>query len=138
MSLKNALSSFFADRKLPGVTSVYLFGSEAEGRAHRESDVDLAILLNRGMYPGSMDRADLALTLNAELVGVLRRNEIDLVVLNDAPPELGRAIVRKGIRVYCCDPEADHAFLRDIQLRAADLEPFLRRTRSVKLRQLRK
>ena len=29
---------------LPGVVSVYLFGSHAEERAHRESDVDLGVL----------------------------------------------------------------------------------------------
>ena len=34
------------------------------------------------------------------------------------------------------DPDADHAFVRDVQLRAADLEPFLRRTRRLKLQAL--
>jgi hypothetical protein len=36
----------------------------------------------------------------------------------------------------CSDPEADHAFRRDSQLRAADLEPFLRRARALKLEAL--
>jgi len=47
--------------------------------------------------------------------------------------ELGRHIVTTGRRVYCHDAEADHAFVRDVQLRAADLEPFLRRARRIKL-----
>jgi hypothetical protein len=59
-------------------------------------------------------------------------------VLNDAPPTLGRRIVTSGRRVYCADPERDHAFVRDVQLRAADLEPFLRRTREVKLAAIRR
>jgi hypothetical protein len=58
----------------------------------------------------------------------MARSRFDLVVLNDAPPGLGRQVVR-GRRLLCFDAEADHAFVRDVQLRAADLEPFLRRTR---------
>ena len=38
--------------------------------------------------------------------------------------------------MYVADPEADHAFCRDVQLRAADLDPFLRRMRLIKLRAL--
>jgi hypothetical protein len=41
--------------------------------------------------------------------------------------------VTTGLRVSCADPEADHAFVRDTQLHAADLEPFLRRARRLKL-----
>jgi hypothetical protein len=42
----------------------------------------------------------------------------------------------RGRRLLCVDAEADHAFVRDVQLRAADLEPFLRRTRRLKLQAL--
>ena len=62
---------------------------------------------------------------------------VDLVVLNDAPPLLARRIVTSGRRLFCSDPEADHGFVRDVQLRAADLAPFLRRTRRLKLAALR-
>jgi nucleotidyltransferase-like protein len=84
-----------------GVVSVYVFGSEAEGRAHRDSDLDVG-------------------------------------VLNDAPPHLARAIVSRGIRVFCRDVTTDHAFVRTSLLRAADLEPFLRRTRRIKLAAIRR
>ena len=66
------------------------------------------------------------------------RNDVDLVILNDAPPHLARAIVTTGRRVFCANSEADHAFVRTIMLRAADLEPFLRRARRVKLRALKR
>ena len=46
---------------------------------------------------------------------------------------MARHAVTTGLRVSCADPEADHAFVRDTQLRAADLEPFLRRARRLKL-----
>jgi hypothetical protein len=55
------------------------------------------------------------------------------VILNDVAPGLGRHIVSRGLRILLRDGEADHTFVRDVQLRAADLDPFLRRFRSIKL-----
>ena len=59
--------------------------------------------------------------------------QVDLVVLNDTPPGLSRAVITRGRRVFCADAEADHAFVRDTLLRAADLEPWLQRMRRIKL-----
>lgn len=67
-----------------------------------------------------------------ELVSALGQRDVDLVVLNDVPPTFGARIVTRGRRVHCASAALDHAFLRDVQLRAADLEPFLRRTRRIK------
>lgn len=117
----------------PGVVSAYLFGSHAQRRAHRESDVDVGVLLSRATHPGEQARFQERVRLSAWLVGELRKNLVDVVVLNDAPPGLARHIVTAGQRVFCADAAADHAFVRDVQLRAADLEPFLRRTRRLKL-----
>jgi hypothetical protein len=50
------------------------------------------------------------------------------VVLDDAPPLLGRRVITEGVRIHCADPAADHAFVRDVRPRAADLASFLRRT----------
>ena len=116
--------------------SAYLFGSRAEGRAHRESDTDLGVLLDRDLLPSRNARFDASLLLGARLAGVLEADRIDVVVLNDAPPLLARRIVTRGRRVYCADLEIDHAFVRDAQLRAADLEPFLARMQAIKLEAL--
>ena len=116
-----------------GLVSVYLFGSHAEGRAHRESDVDVAILLRYDAYPSARERFEERLRLSGILQAALQTQAIDVVVLNDAPPHFGRRIVTTGLRLRCTDLEADHAFVRDVQLRAADLEPFLRRMRRLKL-----
>jgi predicted nucleotidyltransferase len=119
-----------------GVVSAYLFGSVAHGRAHRESDLDVGVLLDRLVYPGTRDRFEARLELAGRLGTATHRNDVDVVILNDAPPHLARAIVTGGRRVFCADPEADHALIRTTLLRAADLEPFLRRARSVKLKAL--
>ena len=119
-------------REFPGTVVVYLFGSFAEGREHLESDVDLGFLLDRSIYPTERDRFEFRVTAGSHLNDLLRR-DADVVILNDAPPELARAIVTRGRRVYCADEEADHALVRDAQLRAADIAPWLRRMRQIKL-----
>ena len=121
----------------PGVISAYLFGSHAEDRAHRDSDVDVAVLLDWAQYPSRARRFDARVQLSGHIGHALGRNDVDLVILNDAPPTLARAIVSRGVRVFCRDAAADHVFVRTTLLRAADLEPFLRRTRRVKLAAIR-
>jgi uncharacterized protein len=116
----------------PGLVSAYLFGSTADGRAHRESDVDLAVLLDWAVYPAAANRFDTRLRLIARLQGAIGR-EVDLIVLNDAPPQLGRHIMSNGRRLLVTNADLDHAHRRLTMSRAADLEPFLRRMRALKL-----
>lgn len=132
------IADFFADDSVTGVVSAYLFGSHAEGRAHRESDVDIGVLLDREKYPTSRDRFDARIDLIGALGGVLERNDVDLVILNDAPPELGARIVTEGKQIVCADSEMNRAYVRDIQLRAADLRPFLERMRRIKLEAIKR
>lgn len=131
-----ALEEAFREPRFPGVAAAYLFGSHAEGRAHRESDVDVAVLLDWSVHPTRAARFDLRVRLGSWLIGVLHANAVDVVVLNDVAPHLGRRIVTTGRRLTCADAAADHTYVRDVQLRAADLEPFLRRTRRIKLEAL--
>lgn len=126
-TLAQALTKCF-----PGVVSAYLFGSVATGRAHRESDVDVGVLLSRDVHPQPGDRFEARLRLVGSLRATVGR-EVDVVILNDAPPTLARHVMTTGRRVALLDGEADHAFLRTTLSRAADIEPFLRRTRRVKL-----
>jgi len=115
-----------------GVVSAYMFGSEAQGRAHRESDVDVGVLLDRQVYPRDADRFEVRLRLTGRLQAAVGR-EVDIVILNDAPPQLARHIMTGGHRLMRVDPALDHAHLCTTLSRAADLEPFLRRARAVKL-----
>jgi predicted nucleotidyltransferase len=129
--LDDVLKRVFHDT--PGVLSAYLFGSVARGRPHRESDIDIGALLDWTTYPTRPQRFEARVRLIAQLGSALHRNDVDLLILNDAPPHLAREIVTRGRRIFCRHGEADHAFVRTAMLRAADLEPFLRRARRVKL-----
>lgn len=124
-----ALRAAFATAELgpSGVVAAYLFGGYAEARAHRDSDVDVGVLLDRARFPGARERFDEGVRVAGALGAALRHPRIDLVVLNDAPPGLAARITTEGVALHCSDPEAEHAFRRDAQLRAADLLPFLRR-----------
>src|SRR5687768_9119251 len=122
-------------QQVRGVISAYLFGSVADGRAHRESDVDVGILLDREAYPRAADRFDVRLRCVGLLSAAVGR-ETDVVMLNDAPPQLARRILASGVQVLLNDAAVDHAFQRTTMSRAADLEPFLRRARHVKLQSL--
>jgi predicted nucleotidyltransferase len=122
------VQQMFADLPIQGVDAVYLFGSHAAGRAHAESDIDIAVLLNRSVYRTAEERFTVRLAIIAHL-GERLGASVDIVILNDAPPLLGRAIVTDGRAAVVYDAERDHAYRRDIQLRAADLEPFIQRHR---------
>jgi predicted nucleotidyltransferase len=119
-----------------GVLAAYVFGSLAEGRSHRGSDIDLGVLIDRSLISDAASRFKVGVRLSAFLSDLPGNRPADVVVLNDAPPGLAGRIAREGRRVYCIDEEAAHAFVRDAQLRAADIEPFLRRMRKIKLEAL--
>jgi len=73
-------------------------------------------------------------TINAsKLTGEQTENRA-VVILNDTPPQFARRIMTEGQRLLSNDERQERAHLRMVLSRAADLEPFLRRTRSIKLR----
>jgi len=114
---------------VPGVVAAWLFGSAAAGRMHAESDVDVGVLLDRAVHPTEDDRFDARVALATELADALGDRAVDVVVLDDAPPLLAARIVTEGRLLVCRDAAREHAFRRDVQLLAGDLEPFVKRVR---------
>ena len=127
------LRGHFRDMRDTAVVSAWLFGSHGESRAHSESDVDVGVLLDRQMVPSASERFDLRVRLTSDLIHALGNNDVDLVVLNDAPPLFARRIIRTGIEVFCRDRDMERDFRRDVQIRAADLAPHLERYRRLTL-----
>jgi predicted nucleotidyltransferase len=80
------------------VQAAYIFGSTATGRSRPDSDVDVAVLLARRPGPARMltDR----LKLIADLGSALHRSDVDVVILNEAPPLLAHRILSQGRLVF--------------------------------------
>jgi predicted nucleotidyltransferase len=86
------------------LAAVYLFGSQAIGEATDRSDIDLGILFKPAAVSAA---ASHRFTLFAECSRALKRNDIDLVVLNTAANLiLQDEIIRTGILLYDGDGEA--------------------------------
>ena len=88
----------------PEVLEAYLFGSHARGVAQPHSDIDIAVYIDESRVEESAFgyRAE----LTTVLIGGLHDNDIDLLVLNQAPPLLYYHVLRDGIRVLSRDPKA--------------------------------
>ena len=82
----------------------YLFGSQATGRAHRLSDVDIAVYLDDSISPESY--LDRRLSLAEALSTRARAGDVEVVVLNDAPLPLAGRIVRDRTVLYSRDEPA--------------------------------
>lgn len=81
-----------------GVVLAYLFGSQAEGRVTPLSDVDLAVLFPNPVAP--QERFRRQLDLIGDCGHLFGRNDVDVVVLNEAPPLLAFEVVSKGKQLY--------------------------------------
>jgi predicted nucleotidyltransferase len=108
------------------VVCAYLFGSQARGTARHESDVDVAILLRT---PPARTLEGQVPPLGAELERALGRC-VDLVLLNDAPPDLTHRILRDGNLVLDRDRAARIRFEVKARNEYFDLLPVIRQYRS--------
>lgn len=83
------------------VLIAYLFGSYAKGTQTAESDIDVAVLLSTPPHR--------VLEYYLHLVNELSRvlgSEVDLIILNMAPPMLKHQVIKYGKLVYCRDERA--------------------------------
>ena len=86
------------------ILEAYLFGSRARGKAHRDSDVDVAVYVDEARVRASTwgYQAD----LTTDLMVALGTNDIDVVVLNRAPILLYHRVLRDGVRLLSRDLRA--------------------------------
>jgi len=103
--LKEALA------KQPEVKLAYLFGSHARGRAHKLSDVDVAVFLTEELSEREM--GEIRIRLTAELMRALRSDAIDVVILNLASPLLCHRVLRDGKLIYSVDETTRVRFTTD-------------------------
>ncbi len=90
--------SFFSDLR-----AVYLFGSQVTEYARKDSDIDIAVLCERGFSAES--RWDFSQGL-----AILLNRDIDVVDLKQASTVMQWQIVRTGKRILCVDEKEINFF----------------------------
>jgi predicted nucleotidyltransferase len=80
------------------IITAYLFGSYASNRGGPMSDIDIAVLLSSNV--NSKDYSFLKLKIITDLIELLSFNNIDVVILNIAPPLLLHEVIKKGILLF--------------------------------------
>jgi predicted nucleotidyltransferase len=122
-TIEQRLREFFEARaEAEGIAAAWLFGSVARGTARAGSDVDVGVLF-REDPPRTLEgyRFD----LEAELERLLRI-PVQLVVMNRAPVDLTRRILRDGRLLVNQDPSRRIQFEVRTRNEYWDLEPYLR------------
>lgn len=96
--IRNLRALFERERE---VLVAYLFGSYARGDQTVKSDVDIAVLLSTPPHK--------ILEYYLHLVNKLSQassGEVDLIILNTAPPLLKHQVIKHGIVIHCSDERA--------------------------------
>lgn len=107
------------------IAAVYLYGSVARGTDSSNSDIDIGILL-RTAPSGELN--DLRFTLEGDLERVLGQRT-QVIVLNDAPPDLLHRVLRDGRLLVDRDRAARIRFEVRARNEYFDLVPILKRYR---------
>jgi len=98
------------------VSAVYLFGSAAAGTETTASDIDIAILLKRGINPY---KPDIQLKIMSDLELLLKKR-VDVVLLNSADPILERQIRKHSIILIDKAPDFRIAYETDARKKYFD------------------
>jgi predicted nucleotidyltransferase len=109
----------------PEILEAYLFGSRARGGAQPHSDVDVAVYIDPDHRVDSL--FGYAAELTADLVALLRSNDVDVVVLNRVPPLLYHRVLRDGLRLFTRDARATTTREGQALSRYCDYVPHLRK-----------
>lgn len=114
--------------KKPEVLFAFLFGSLVTGRKTEDSDIDIAVYFKpfrRGLefqeernYPGEKE-------MWSDLVDILETDNVDLVVLNRAAPNLAYNILKTGLPLTLKDKGLYLDFYLTVSKEAEDFSGFM-------------
>ena len=97
--VKNTLTDFFQNRD--EVLLAYLFGSVAEDKQNKLSDLDIAVLVEADKLDKSGELPfGYQASIGTDLMGLLHTNAVDVVILNRATPLLAHEVVKYGEVVF--------------------------------------
>lgn len=120
IQIKKKAADFFSSR--PEILFAFFFGSLAQGEGTPLSDLDFAVYVDEVAPQGLDFRSE----LTSQLMGALKTNEIDLVLLNEAPPLLRHRILTQGEPLVVRDPLREQRFFVRTLQDYFDTEPIRR------------
>lgn len=115
--IKNNINDFVSKNN---IKLVYIFGSYAKGKNNKNSDLDIAVLLEREYDPL------VKLSLIGDLTLLFKRDDIDLVILNAANSVLKHQVIKYGKLAYMESEETKVYFEARTLSEYMDMEPFRR------------
>jgi len=119
----DVLERYFAS--LDEVILAYLFGSHARRQPWALSDIDVAVLLED--HPDDDHCFDMRLEIIGGLMDTLHVNDVDVLILNQAPPALRYAVLRDGVLLFCRERQAMIEFRVRTLNEYLDFKPILKR-----------
>ncbi len=103
-----------------GIKLLYVFGSYAKGSNNKNSDIDIAVLVDDNYKPMYK------LNMIGDLTSIFKRDDIDLVILNGASPVLRHQVIKYGKIIYEESLEEKVIFEAKVLSVYMDMEPFRR------------
>lgn len=107
------------------VIFAYLFGSYATGIRGKLSDVDIAVFLDKKL--SAKERFDRKLKIMSDISALLRKDEIDVVILNSAYPLLEHRIIKQGTLIFSSDEKERIEYESKAIMRYLDFKPFIQK-----------
>ncbi|MCE7733877.1 MAG: nucleotidyltransferase domain-containing protein [Candidatus Heimdallarchaeota archaeon] len=98
METSPLLESLLELRNHDSIQFAYLFGSQKGGKTDSQSDVDVAVFLNRNIKDPELFR--IRLEIIADIADLLGRDDIDLVILNEDNTTINHAIIENGLLIF--------------------------------------
>lgn len=89
----------------PEIRAAILFGSEADGTANKESDIDIALLYGVSQIPTPLQ----LLAFRQELSDYMHQ-DVDVVLLNEASPIIAMQVAKYGKPLFVRDQKAFDEF----------------------------
>lgn len=122
-AIKRQLAPYFVRRS--EILLAYLFGSAARGRTNKLSDLDIALLVDERKLRklDAKEPYGYKAAVIADLMGLLHKNEIDLILLHEAPPLLANEVISDGRLLFCRDEDLRITFEVTVKHRYVDTRP---------------
>lgn len=95
------LREYFKEKK--EIKLVYLFGSMANKKEGKLSDIDIGILIDNSL--DKTEEFELQLEIIGKLIDILKAGDIDLVIMNNASISLNYEVIKASKPIFIRDIE---------------------------------